>query len=118
MVPRCRLFYSLKSKNQPLARWPSSRRMTELILGIVGWLENKEILVALMKSSLGVMIRSLWPSCSSPRPKMTIGVTLMIVIITTEERMRSVIVERERQLISLLDFTFTEQLLWSWPSID
>lgn len=43
---------------------------------------------------------------------------MIIVIITTDERMRSVIVERERQLISLFDFILTEQFLWSCPSID
>lgn len=49
---------------------------------------------------------------------MTIGVTFIIVIITTEARISKVIVERDRQLIRRFDFIFTEQFLRTWLNID
>lgn len=48
---------------------------------------------------------------------MTIGVTLMMVMMTTEARISRVMVERERQLISPFDFMFTAQFFLACVSI-
>ncbi len=95
---------------------PYTKR-TVLILGMAGCPASAVILLELRKSYLGVSMRSLCPSCSSPSPSMTIGVTLMMVMMTTEARISRVMVERERQLISPFDFMFTAQFFLACVSI-
>lgn len=46
---------------------------------------------------------SLCPSGSYPIPKIMIGVTAMMVMMTTEANTRRVMVARDRQLIRVLD---------------
>lgn len=63
------------------------------------------------------MIRSLCPFYSSPSPKMTMGVTLMMVMITMDAKMSRVMVESERQDINLLDLMLTVQFFFNCVSM-
>jgi hypothetical protein len=56
-------------------------------------------------------MRSLWPYWSSPSPKITIGVTAIIVIMTMEAKMSKVMVDKERKLMRRLDLMLTVQFL-------
>jgi hypothetical protein len=60
------------------------------------------------------MMMSLWPSGSYPMPKMMIGVTEMMVIMTMEAKISRVIVARERQLMRAFDSMSIAQLFLSF----
>jgi hypothetical protein len=60
---------------------------------------------------------SLCPLGSYPIPRMMIGVTEMMVMMTMDAKISKVMVERERQLISRLDFMLRAQLFLNWVSI-
>ena len=59
------------------------------------------------------MIRSLCPPSNYPNPKIIIGVTLMIVMMTIEESTNRLMVDSERQLISRFDLMLTVQFFLS-----
>ena len=53
---------------------------------------------------------SRWPSASYPIPKMMMGVTAMIVMMTTDAKTSRVIVANERILMRVFDLISTAQL--------
>jgi hypothetical protein len=60
---------------------------------------------------------SLCPSASYPIPKMMMGVTAMMVMMTTEAKMSRVMVASERQLMRVLDFISTAQLFLTFSML-
>ena len=60
---------------------------------------------------------SLCPSGSYPIPRMMMGVTEMMVMMTMEANTSRVMVEKERKLINPLDFMLRVQIFFNWVSI-
>lgn len=90
--------------NQPVTCFSDLTAKYDLIRGIAVTSPIRDISVVLIKSRRGSIIISLCPSGSYPIPKMIIGVTEMIVIMTMEANTNRVIVENDKKLIKPLDF--------------
>lgn len=106
-VPQCWSCSSFRSMNHPTPLCPLITTEVD-ILGMGISPDNSVILVALRYPILaGVRIISLWPAVISPRPKMMMGVMLMMVMIMMDVKMSKHMVEMDRQLRRALLFRLT-----------